>query len=382
MKWSIKIARIAGIELKIHFTFLMFLAWIALTYYRSGGPEAAIGGTAFVLLLFLCVVLHELGHALTARSFGIRTPDITLLPIGGVAHLDRIPDEPKQELLIAIAGPLVNVAIAAVLFFILNVRGTFSDLQDLNTPRVGMMAKLAAVNIFLVLFNLIPAFPMDGGRVLRAFLAMKMNYARATRIAASLGQGLAFVFGFIGLFGPHPLGPNPLLVFIAFFVYLAASSESASAQMKDIIAGLPVSEAMMTEIKTLPASATLDEAAEAVLRTAHHEFAIVDEVGHTLGVLTREKIIGALRRGAGSTPVGEVIDRQLPNVRADDPLNEAFTKMQTSRYPALAVVDGEGRLVGMITAENVGEMMMIKSLHRKDGRSSWRLKQAHAQANG
>src|SRR5712671_5915556 len=170
MKWSIRIARIAGIDLKIHVTFLIFLAWIAMSYYGSGGREAAIQGTLFVVLLFLCVLLHELGHALTAKSFGIRTPDITLLPIGGVARLERIPEEPKQELLIAIAGPLVNVAIAAVLIFVLKAQATFSDLQDLNTPRVGLLAKLATVNIGLVLFNLIPAFPMDGGRVLRALL--------------------------------------------------------------------------------------------------------------------------------------------------------------------------------------------------------------------
>src|SRR6267142_95338 len=247
MKWSIKLARIAGIELKIHITFLIFLAWIALTYYRAGGGAFAIHGTIFVVLLFLCVVLHELGHALTARSFGIRTPDITLLPIGGIARLERIPEEPKQELLIAIAGPLVNVAIAAVLIFFLNAQGTFSDLEDLNTPRVAMLAKLASVNIFLVVFNLIPAFPMDGGRILRALLAMKMNYARATQIAATIGQGLAFCFGFIGLFG------NPMLLFIALFVYLGAAQEAALAQLKDVSASLPVAEAMVTDIRALPA---------------------------------------------------------------------------------------------------------------------------------
>src|SRR5712664_2980919 len=208
MKWSIKLARIAGIELKIHITFLIFLAWIALTYYRAGGAAFAIQGTIFVVLLFLCVVLHELGHALTARSFGIRTPDITLLPIGGVARLERIPENPKQE-----------VAIAAVLIFVLNAQATFSDLEDLNTPRVAMLQKLASVNIFLALFNLIPAFPMDGGRVLRALLAMRMNYARATQVASTVGQGLAFVFGLVGLFS------NPMLLFIAFFVYLGASQE-------------------------------------------------------------------------------------------------------------------------------------------------------------
>jgi CBS domain-containing protein len=287
--------------------------------------------------------------------------------------LERIPEEPKQELLIAIAGPLVNVVIAAVLIFALRVQATFSDLADLNTPRVGLMAKLASVNIGLVLFNLIPAFPMDGGRILRAILAMKMNYARATHFAATIGQGFAFAFGLYGLVSNHPM-----LIFIAFFVYLAAGSESASAQMKDITAGLPVSEAMMTELKLLPASASLDEAAEAVLRTAQHEFAVVDDSGRFLGVLTRDDIIGALRRGRNRT-VGEAMHRDVPAVRSDEPLDKAFAKMQQSGYPALPVLDAFGRLIGLITAENVGEMMMLRSLHPKEGKPSWRT--VHVQAH-
>src|SRR2546423_2999435 len=294
MKWSIKIGRIGGIELKIHLTFLIFLAWLAIAYYVQGGRTAAIQGTLFIVLLFLCVLLHELGHAFTAKAFGIRTPDITLLPIGGVARLERIPEGPKQELLIGIAGPLVNLLIAGVLILFLNARANFSELGDLDLRRVGLAAKLASLNIALVLFNLIPAFPMDGGRVLRALLAIRMDYAKATRVAATIGQGFAFVFGLYGLQQHHPM-----LIFIAFFVYLAASSESASAQIKDITAGLPVSEAMLTEMKTLPANATLDDAAEALLRTAQHEFAVVDETGHVVGVLTRNNIIEALKRKGG-----------------------------------------------------------------------------------
>jgi CBS domain-containing protein len=251
-------------------------------------------------------------------------------------------------------------------------QATFSDLQDLNTPRVGLLAKLATVNIGLVLFNLIPAFPMDGGRVLRALLAMKMNYARATSVAATIGQGFAFVFGLYGL-----MRNQPMLIFIAFFVYLAASSESAAAQMKNITAGLPVSEAMMTDLRTLPASATLNEAAEAVLRTSQHEFAVVDDAGHVLGILTRNAIIGALRRQGGATTVSEVMHPNLPAVRSDEPLDGAFAKMQASGYPALPVVDSLGRLIGLITAENVGEMMMIKSLQPKEGKPSWRMAHAH-----
>src|SRR3954469_10195082 len=151
MRWSVKFARIGGIDLKIHVTFLIFLGWLAYAYYSSGGRQAAIQGTVFILLLFGCVLLHELGHALMARRFGVRTPDITLLPIGGVARLERIPDQPKQELAIAIAGPLVNVVLGAVLVLFLHQRGALSVLRNLSDPRLGMMAKLASVNIFLVL---------------------------------------------------------------------------------------------------------------------------------------------------------------------------------------------------------------------------------------
>jgi Zn-dependent protease len=226
MSWSFKFARVAGIDLKIHFTFLLFLVWIGFTYFSIGGAAAARQGILFILLLFGCVLLHELGHALTAKAFGIRTTDITLLPIGGVARLEHIPDEPKQELLIAIAGPLVNVVIAALLIFYLGHRAAMSDFGDLNTPRVAMLSKLASVNIGLVLFNLIPAFPMDGGRILRALLAMRLNYLRATEIAARIGQGLAIVFGIIGFFY------NSFLIFIAFFVYMGAQQEAAMARAR------------------------------------------------------------------------------------------------------------------------------------------------------
>lgn len=226
MSWSIKFARVAGIDLKIHLTFLIFLLWIGSTYLARGGAEFAIQGMLFIILLFACVLLHELGHALTAKAFGIHTTDITLLPIGGIARLERIPNEPKQELLIAIAGPMVNVVIAVLLIFYLGQRAAVSDFDDINTPRVAMLSKLASVNIGLVLFNLIPAFPMDGGRILRSILAMRMNYLRATEIAASVGQSLAIVLGIIGLFY------NSFLVFIAFFVFMGAQQEAAMARMR------------------------------------------------------------------------------------------------------------------------------------------------------
>ena len=366
MRWSIKIARIAGIEVRIHVTFLLFLAWIGFTYYQVGGSAAAAEGVLFILALFGCVLLHEFGHALAARAFGIRTPDITLLPIGGVARLQRMPDKPWQELAVAVAGPLVNVVIAAVLIFVLGRRAEFQYLQHLEQPGIEMFAKLASVNISLVLFNLIPAFPMDGGRVLRSLLAMALPYSRATQIAAWIGQALAFVFGFVGLF------TNPMLIFIAFFIFLGAQQEAAMAQMKDLSLNLPVSEAMVTHLMRLPHDATLDDAVEALLRTSQHEFPVVDDADRLLGVLTRDDMIAALKRHGSAMPVVDVMRRDLPAVRADDPFDEAFRLMQESASPALPVVDRLGRLLGLITPENVGEMMLVNSLRPRDGRVAWR----------
>jgi Zn-dependent protease/predicted transcriptional regulator len=370
MRWSVKIARVAGIEVRLHLTFLLFLAWIGFSYYQLGGAPAATRGVIFVLALFGCVLLHEFGHALAARAFGIRTPDITLLPIGGVARLQRMPDKPWQELVVAVAGPLVNVVIAAVLIGLLNQQPSWEPLERLNHPGTGMLAKLAAVNVMLVLFNLIPAFPMDGGRVLRSLLAMTMSYGRATHIAAGIGQALAFVFGFIGLFA------NPMLIFIAFFIFLGAQAEASAAHLKDISLGVPVAEAMMTHLVRLPPRATLDDAAEALLRTAQHEFPVVDEAERVLGVLTRDDMIAAYKKHGPHAPVIEFMRRDLPVVSPHDPFEEAFREMQECGCPALPVVDRAGRFVGLITPENVGEMMLVRSLRPPEGRPAWRARLA------
>ena len=220
MSWSLNIGTIAGTAVRVHITFLLFRGWLFGACYVASGAAPAWSMLIFLLLLFACVLAHEFGHILTARAFGVSTPDVTLLPIGGVARLERIPEEPWEEFLIAIAGPLVNVVIALGLVAIAGARLSTADLYAMQSAHVSLVDRLAAVNLFLAVFNMIPAFPMDGGRVLRALLATRMGYVRATEIAASIGQGVAFALGFIGLF--H----NPILIFIAIFVYLAASSEA------------------------------------------------------------------------------------------------------------------------------------------------------------
>ena len=354
MGWSLPIFRIAGIQLRIHVTFVLLIAWLAFGYYAQGGSPAAAEGVIFVLLLFLCVVLHEFGHALAAKAFGINTPDITLLPIGGVARLERMPEEPKQELVIAVAGPAVNVVIALGLFV---AGGSFINpfVNPAAPERVGLVSQLLIINVLLVAFNLLPAFPMDGGRVLRALLAARMSYARATQIAATVGQGFAFVFGFIGLIW------NPFLIFIALFVYIGASQEAALAQMKDVSRRFPVSSAMVREFRTLPEDATLEEAVDALLATSQHDFPVVDETGNVAGVLTRHDLIAALRKNDPALRVGDVMRRNIPTVTTGTRFEEAFRIMQECNCPAVPVLDSMKRLVGLLTPENVTELMMIQS---------------------
>ena len=292
MLWSIPVATIAGTVVRVHVTFLLFLVWIGGSYWRLGGREAAIEGVLFILLLFLCVLAHEFGHIFAARRYGIRTPDVTLWPIGGVASLERIPERPSEELVVALAGPAVNVVIALVLILILGTGVDSAAMTELENPRASMLGRLAAANIFLVVFNLIPAFPMDGGRVLRALLAMRRPHAEATRIAGRIGQGAAFVFALLGLF------TNPMLIVIGLFVYLAATAETQHVAFRDGTKGLSVREAMMSEFETLPPTATLDDAVNCLIRTAQKEFPVVDGAGHPRGLLTRDALIPACATAA------------------------------------------------------------------------------------
>ena len=355
MRGSFQVARIAGIDVKIHVTFFLLLAWIGFVYHRSGGMPAAVNGVIFVLLIFLCVLLHEFGHALAARRYGIKTHDITLLPIGGLARLERMPDKPSEEVVVALAGPAVTVVIAGALWIFIGLTGGLPDPEMMHQTGVPLAMRLFTVNIWLVLFNMIPAFPMDGGRVLRAVLAMRMNYARATQIAASIGQGIAFIFFILGLWS------NPMLLLIAVFIYFGASSEVAFAQMKSVSKGLRVSAAMVTQFQTLPLSATLHEAAEALLRTSQHEFPITDELGKVHGILTRDDMIAGLRKSGAETPVKEVMRANVPTVPQSMLFERAYTVMQQCSCPALPVLDSGGRLVGLFTPENVGEMIMVQS---------------------
>jgi stage IV sporulation protein FB len=356
MAWSFPIARLFGSEIRIHVTFFLLLAWIAISHYQQGGAQAAVEGVVFIVALFACVVAHEFGHALAARRYGIRTPDITLLPIGGLARLERMPERSGQEIVVALAGPAVNVVIFVVLILIVNARFDMDALQRLDNPALDFMVRLASVNLFLVVFNLIPAFPMDGGRVLRAVLALWYPRTQATNIAARIGQALAFGFGFLGL-----VGGNPMLIFIAIFVYLAATAEAQSVGLQDVSRSLGVGDAMITHFETLSPQSTIGDAAELLLRTTQHEFPVVDGGGRLRGFLTRDAMVQALSRTGPSTPVLEAMTADVPTIRGGARLEAALKLLQGVSAPAIGVTDAEGRLTGYVTPENIGELMMVRT---------------------
>jgi stage IV sporulation protein FB len=306
------------------------------------------------------VLLHEFGHAMAARYYGIRTPDITLFPFGGVARIERMPEKPWEEMVIALAGPLVNVVIAGVLWMIL--LGFQAPTEETVMKIAGSLpGQLLAINVLLVLFNMLPAFPMDGGRVLRALLAMRMDHGRATQIAARIGQFLALGLGFIGLFGDaFGLPQNPMLLLVAFFVFMAAANEAGAAQMKSVSRGLTVSAAMVTSFKSLPRNASLGEAADLLLQSSQHEFPVVDPDGTLRGLFTRSELVAALGQSGPEAPVLGVMREDFPIVHPRTPFDEAYSLMQQNQSPVLPVTDGEGRLVGLFTLENIGELMMVR----------------------
>ena len=354
MSWSLNIGRVAGTVVRVHLTFLLFLGWIFAASYATGGAATAVDSLVFMLALFLCVLLHEFGHIFTARAFGVSTPFVTLLPIGGVAQLERIPEEPGQEFLIAIAGPLVNVVITALLVLFAGAHLTSSAAASVDNMHIPLIDRLAAVNLFLALFNMIPAFPMDGGRVLRALLASRFGYVRATEIAASIGQFVAFALGFFGLMY------NPILIFIAIFVYLAASSEAHMVALRAASRGVPVSYAMLKQFATLPPEAHLDVAVQALLQTGQGEFPVVDATGHPVGALGRADLIRAIKTLGPDARVADAMNAELPTIGHRMPLDQAFKLLQEKQAPAVGVTDSSGRLVGLVTHETIAGMMMLQ----------------------
>jgi len=352
MRWTIRIGTLFGIRIEVHVTFLLALGAVAV--FASSGHPDVFRATLQVLLVFGCVLLHELGHALAAQRYGIRTREIVLLPIGGVARLERMPEKPAEELVVALAGPAVNVVLATAFGVALFAMGTppFAILD--RAAGDGTLEMLLLANLAMLAFNLIPAFPMDGGRVLRAGLAAFMPYARATRYATFVGQGFALVFAAIGIFWFARL---PVLVFIALFVFVTAGEERTLVQTRSSLTGLPVSAAMVTAFVSLETRHELTYAVDLLLAGEQHDFPVLED-GHLLGMLSRDDLLRGMRTEGPESPVGRLVRLDVAPIEASMPLAAALQRMSAARQSALPVV-ARGRLVGLLTLENISELLLV-----------------------
>ena len=363
MKWSFKIGTVAGTEVRIHVTFFILLAFVAVQGMGGGqGVSGAMQAVLFVSAAFMCVLLHEFGHVFAASGYGIRTPDITLLPIGGVARLERMPEKPSQELVVAICGPLVNVAIAAAIYLFLG-SGVTSN-ADFHFGQPGSFwENLMKWNLVMVVFNLIPAFPMDGGRVLRALLGFVTDFERATRWAATLGQGIAVVAGLAMLLSGHV---NPVLMLIAFFVFVAAGQEAAAVSQRTAFQGMRVRDAMITDYRTILPDAVLRDVVDLLLSGSQHDFPMTNEQGDLMGMVTRQRLIRALSEHGASYAAGDILEDCPVQVTDRMDLVEALAALDGGSCPTLPVLDpASGRLVGLLTSENVGELLMVRAAMRR-----------------
>ncbi len=361
MKWSLYFAEVRGIKIYVHWSFVILVTWVTFAAWtRNHSWNHALFATAYILLLFVCVVLHEFGHALTARRFGIRTQDITLLPFGGVARMEKMPEKPSEEFLVAIAGPAVNVVIASALlavhyFFSIPLR--FQPDLDLLTG-INLLTLLMFVNAFMAVFNLIPAFPMDGGRILRAALAAKFPHPQATQIAARIGQAFAVVFVLVGVFS------NIWLVFIGIFIYMGAGGEAAQEAINSELARFRVRDLVMTDFPTIRDTDLLGAGIRLSLRSQSKEFLVVDAVGNLQGTLTPIEMLAGLSERGENTPIRQVMRTGLPMLSPDMTIVEALRKMTENNAQMLPVGTGD-QLIGIIDMTNISEFLQVRRLIQK-----------------
>ena len=357
MKGTLKLFTVKGIDVKVHFTFALILVWAAYQWgvQAGGGVAGGAFGVVVTLLLFVGVTLHELAHSLVAMRFGVTVQEISLLPIGGVSQMEEMPEKPAQELKIALAGPLASLALAAVLVAIavplgipsaVGVGKLFQLLGAVSWQ--GLIAYLISANLALGIFNLVPAFPMDGGRVLRALLATRFDYARATAIAVAIGQGLAVVLGLWAF-----MSGSLTLVFIAIFVYLGAGQEGRVVEAKSVLDQIRVSRAMSRAVQTVSINDTVESAVQLTLQGLQADFPVLED-GKLVGLLTHDGVLSALRGHGIDTPVHEVMRGDFATAQPGETVSDAQERMSASRLGTLPVVDG-GRLVGLLTVQDINE---------------------------
>jgi Zn-dependent protease/CBS domain-containing protein len=359
MKYTLYLGKISGIKILMHWTFLILILWIVFSNAKSGADINQIArSVGFILAVFTCVILHELGHALAAKRYNIKTLGITILPIGGLAQLESMPEKPKEELVVALAGPVVNVVISIILFPFVLLTAGMADLNTLQTITAqNFLPSLMSINVWLALFNLIPAFPMDGGRILRALLGYKFNHARATEIAASIGQVLAIAIIFFGFFY------NAFLIFIGFFIFLSAKSEAAYSRSKFHLKGFTVNDVLMHQVPFINDSASIKEAADKLLDSQSRDFLVVRD-GEPVGTLSREQIIQALAKQGETASVDSIKDNELLSLDPRMELEKAWSLIQ-QKGKSLMPVFSDGKLVGVVKQENIAEFILIHAAAEK-----------------
>lgn len=354
MKWSWKFVRIAGIDIYIHVTFFLLIYLVGISYWnQEGSLNAVVAGVGFILALFACVVMHEFGHSLTARRYGIQTKSITLLPIGGMAALEKMPDDPRQEINVALAGPAVNFVIAFFLYLYLRIQHVEISPEEITVTGGSFLYRLMMVNIFIGAFNLLPAFPMDGGRVLRAALALRMDHASATRIAASVGQFLAVGMGLLGFMY------NPFLLFIAVFIWFGASMESSAEQLKSVLGQANVQHAMLREFHSLSPEDTLAKAVELTLAGSQKDFP-VGYHNQLEKVLHHSDLIKGLQLKGEHARIRDLPLQAILTADINEPLEKLLERMQGNPAQMICVLD-QGDVVGLLNLENLLELIRIQN---------------------
>ncbi len=356
--WSLTVARPFGIEVRVHATFAVLLVWVFVQHVAQGRAwTAAISGVATVLAVFATIVLHELGHAWVARRFGIRTRDITLWPIGGIARLDRMPEQPHQELLVALAGPAVNVALAGILGAAIWATGKDASIAALETPGGALLPQLMWINVGLAAFNLVPAFPMDGGRALRALLGFWLPRERATDVAAAAGKTIAVVFGLIGLLAA------PTLLLIAVFVWFGAGAEAGEIHLRKHLEGVAVAELMTTRFEVLDAALPIAFAVDRIRDGFQTEFPVIRE-GRVVGLLGRAEAVRALAERGPGIPVAEAMRARVEVTSPREPVVDVLSRLADPEAHGVAVVIHEGSAVGLLTARTIAEQVDVVAPRR------------------
>ncbi|HPG01313.1 MAG TPA: site-2 protease family protein [Kiritimatiellia bacterium] len=352
MKWSLPLLRVAGIPIRLHISFVLLILWIGWMGWSVGGLTSGLWAVALVLSLFFCVVLHELAHSLVAMRFGSEVRSITLLPIGGVASMRSIPEKPVHELLVALAGPAVNVGLVGLLAAVMGGWPSWSGMPPFPTNLRELGDALLRANVVLAAFNLVPAFPMDGGRVLRSLLATFLPRVRATLIAATVGQMLAVCFVLLGLW------VNPFLAVIGIVVFLGAEGEERVVRVRHVLRHILAEDVMVTGVASLQPGDVVGRCLEYVYHKRQEDFPVLED-GRLVGLLVRSDWLTALHEKGSGARVGDVMRRHFLSLTPKTPLERLYQDLGMLRQSVFPVVR-EGRVLGMLSTEDIRRYLMVQ----------------------